>query len=146
MKKKYLFMILAFCMTAFIFWNSAQPAPQSSQSSGRIVTAAIKLLTHFEVQADYGLIEVIVRKMAHIAEFGVQAMLIAGCFSVKYRKRVIYILFLGLLTACTDEFIQLFSEGRAGLISDIFIDFGGTGIGTLVCGILKRSKRRASRR
>jgi VanZ family protein len=144
MKKKYLFMILALGMTAFIFWNSAQPAAESSQESGRLVEVAASLLEHFKFHLDRGIIEMIVRKMAHIAEFAVQAVFIAECFSGKYRKRVIYILFLGLLTACTDEFIQLFPEGRAGLVSDIFIDFSGTGLGTLICGISRR-KRRARR-
>jgi len=125
-------------MTAFIFWNSAQPAVLSSQSSGGIVAVLRRLLANFGIYADFGLTEKIVRKTAHIIEFLVQAMLIAGCFSGKYRKRVVYILFLGLLTACTDEYIQLFADGRAGLISDIFIDFGGTALGTLAGRISRR--------
>ena len=146
MKKKYWFMILALGMTAFIFWNSSQPAIQSSQSSGRIVTVLEKLLASFGVYADYGLTEKIVRKIAHITEFTVQAIFIAGCFSGKYRKRVIYVRFFGLLTACTDEFIQLFADGRGGLVSDIFIDFSGSCIGTLIGGILRHRRKWASRR
>lgn len=135
-------MILALAVTAFIFWNSLKPAQESSEASGRFVTALEKLFANFGLYADYGFVEKIVRKTAHITEFAVQAILVAGCFSGKYRKRVIYILFFGLLTACTDEYIQLFSAGRAGLISDIFIDFGGTSLGTLIFGVSKRRKRR----
>lgn len=146
MKKKYLFMILAVGMTVFIFWNSAQPAWESSRTSGSIVTVLAKLLANFGIYPDYSLTEKIIRKIAHITEFCVQAMLISGCFSGKYRKRAVYILFFGLLTACTDEYIQLFSEGRAGLVGDIFIDFSGTFLGTLICGVSKLMNRRVSRR
>lgn len=125
-------------MTAFIFWNSARTDVQSSHSSGRIVTVLSNVLAYFGVYQDYDLMQKIVRKAAHITEFGVQAMLIANSFSGKYKKRIIYILFLGLLTACTDEYIQLFSDGRSGLISDVFIDFSGTAAGTLLCGVLRR--------
>ncbi len=100
-----------------------------------------KLLLYFGVHIDYDAMQKIVRKAAHIAEFLVQAMLVAGSFSGKYRKRIVYILFFGLLTACTDEYIQLFSDGRAGLIGDIFIDFSGTAMGAAVCGFFRRAGR-----
>ena len=38
----------------------------------------------------------------------------------------------GLLTAVIDETIQLFVEGRAGMIADVWIDFGGVVTGTLI--------------
>lgn len=138
MKKKHLFAALAVAMTAFIFRNSARPADISAQTSGGIVDFLLRLLSYIGVYADYDVMQKIVRKTAHIAEFAVHAALIAESFSGKYKKRVVYILFLGLLTACTDEYIQLFSEGRAGLVTDIFIDFGGTAAGTALCGIFRR--------
>ena len=140
MKRKHLFVILAIGMTAFIFWNSAQPAIESAQSSGRIVTIVANLLSKFGIDTDFAIMDRIVRKLAHISEFGVQAILIAASFSGRYKKRVIYVLFFGLLTACTDEYIQLFSGGRAGLIGDVFIDFCGTAAGTLLCGIFRKKR------
>lgn len=140
MKKKHLSAALAVAMTAFIFWNSARPAEVSAQSSGGFVDVLLKLLSYIGVYADYDLMQKIVRKTAHIAEFALQASLIAGSFSGRYGKRVVYILFFGLMTACTDEYIQLFSEGRAGLVTDIFIDFGGTAVGAAVCGIFRRRR------
>ena len=41
-------------------------------------------------------------------------------------------LFTGLLTAFIDETIQLFVKGRAGMIADVWIDFGGMTSGALV--------------
>lgn len=141
MKRKYIFMIMALGMTAFIFWNSAQPAIESSQESGRLVALTEKLLSYFGIYVNYDIMQIIVRKTAHITEFCVQAMLISGSFSGKYRKRIVYILFYGILTACIDEYIQLFQDGRSGEIADVFIDFAGTAAGTAICGIFRRRRR-----
>ena len=138
MKKRHIFIILTVLMTAFIFWNSARPAVESAGSSGRFVGFLSWLLSPFGLSADEDTMQTIVRKTAHIAEFALHAMLLAGCFTGRLKKRVIYIFFFGLLTACTDEYIQLFSEGRAGLVTDIFIDFGGTAIGTGILGLFKK--------
>jgi len=140
MKRKHIFLILAIITTAFIFRNSAMPAVESSQSSGRIVKFLLGILAYFKVSAGYGVLETIVRKSAHIAEFFAQAFFIAGSFSGKYKKRIVYVLFFGLLTACTDEWIQLFSDGRAGRITDIFIDFGGTAAATLLGSVVFRRR------
>lgn len=138
MKKRHIFIILTVLMTAFIFWNSARPAVESAGSSGRFVGFLSWLLSPFGLNADEDTMQTIVRKTAHITEFAIHAMLLAGCFTGRLKKRVIYIFFFGLLTACTDEYIQLFSDGRAGLVSDIFIDFGGTAIGTGILGLFKK--------
>ena len=142
MKRKTLFAILAVLMTAFIFYNSAQPAAESAKTSGRITESLLSLFLYFGFDINAELLEVIIRKTAHITEFFVQSVFIANSFSARYRKRIVYVLFLGLLTACTDEYIQLFFDGRGGQISDIFIDFGGTALGMAVCGIFGRKRYR----
>lgn len=141
MKKRTVFAVLALLVTVFIFWNSAKPAVESAKSSGVFVDALLNILAKLGISSSYDLTETIVRKTAHITEFFVQAVFIANSFAGKYKKRIVYILFLGLLTACTDEYIQLFFDGRGGLVSDIFIDFGGTAIATALCGIFRKTKR-----
>ncbi|MBQ7751363.1 MAG: VanZ family protein [Clostridia bacterium] len=140
MKKKRVFAVLAVLMTAFIFYNSAQPAVESAKSSGFITAKLLEILARFGVSFDFEILEVIIRKTAHITEFFVQSVFIAKSFSGKYSKRIVYVLFFGLLTACTDEYIQMFFDGRGGLISDVFIDFGGTALGTAVCGIFRKRR------
>ncbi|MDU2965720.1 MAG: VanZ family protein, partial [Veillonella sp.] len=51
---------------------------------------------------------------------------------------------LGMLIACLDEFIQLFSPGRSSQFSDILIDTVGVVIGILVVKLVYyiRYKRR----
>ena len=140
MKKRNVFIVLTGLMTAFIFWNSSRPAVESTNASNGFVYFFIKLLSRVGVSAGYDVMQTIVRKAAHITEFAVHAVLLAGCFAGKLKKRIIYIFFFGLLTACTDEFIQLFSEGRAGLVTDIFIDFGGTVMGTGIFGLFRKKR------
>lgn len=140
MKRRTVFAILAVLMTAFIFYNSAQPAVESARTSGFITGRLIEILAYFGIQMNFGPLEDIIRKIAHITEFFVQSVLIANSFSGKYKKRIVYILFLGLLTACLDEYIQLFFDGRGGMISDIFIDFGGTALGAAISGIFRRKR------
>lgn len=141
MKKRTMFAVLAVLVTVFIFSNSAKPAEESAKESGVFVGTLLNMLAKFGISASYGVLEVIIRKTAHITEFFVQAVFIANSFSGKYKKRIVYVLFLGLLTACTDEYIQLFFDGRGGLVSDIFIDFGGTALATVICGIFRKFKR-----
>ena len=142
MKRRYIFTALAVLMTAFIFWNSSKPAVESANASGGFAELLAQALAFIGVYVDQDTAQKIVRKAAHIAEFALHAMLISESFTGKYHKRVVYILFLGLLTACTDEYIQLFPEGRAGLVSDIFIDFAGTAAGTCISGIFGMKRRK----
>ncbi len=126
MKKiKIVFWLLFAAVTVFIFKNSAKPAAESSQQSGIFVSLAVRYLGFLFKNADSAVVAV--RKSAHFFEFFLQgAFLSAALFSVKYHKALIYVLFTGLFTACTDELIQLFFEGRGSMVSDIFVDFAGT--------------------
>lgn len=132
-KASIAFVLLTILWTVFIFSQSLMPASQSSSQSGKIVNFILKFIA-----IDKSLLTVIVRKIAHIFEFFVQSTLFGFSllFLQKFSKNVILILFLGLLTACCDEFLQLFSDGRGGLVSDIFIDFSGTITGVVFCFVL----------
>ena len=124
-KRNVIFTILFLLITIFIFTNSAKTADSSSEQSSSLVDWAINNLSFFF--KDRSTATYYVRKFAHFSEFFVQGAFLSGAlFSVKYHKHFIYVLFAGLLTACIDEYIQLFFPGRSGEVGDIFIDFGGT--------------------
>lgn len=142
MKKRLPFIIAAILATLWIFTNSMQTADISTVSSDRIVNAVNGVLTHAGVTVNRDMLVTIVRKCAHMAEFTLQAILIAFCFKMPYKRRIIYIFFLGLLTACADEYIQYFVPGRASMLKDVFIDFVGTLCGTAIAGISCGIKRR----
>lgn len=142
MKKKFLYIIAAVCVTAWIFSNSLQNADASTISSGKIVDAVYGMISNFGVCPNRSLLVVIVRKCAHVTEFALQGLLLSACFEFPKKHRGIYVLFFGLLTACADEYIQYFVPGRGSLVQDVFIDFAGTIIGTCAAWILCRIKRR----
>ncbi len=142
MKKRLPFIVAAVIATLFIFNNSLQSAAVSTESSGRIVAFVSYILGFFGVAPDRAWLVGFVRKSAHIAEFTLQAILLASCFEMQYKRRIIYIFFLGLLTACVDEYIQIFSPGRAGMVADIFVDFAGTALGAAIAGISYRLRRK----
>lgn len=75
-----------------------------------------------------------IRKLAHAFEFLVLAVLLSNAFFVcgfKGRQAVIYILFIVLFYAVTDEYHQIYVVGRGSSVKDILIDFSGGIIGTI---------------
>jgi len=116
---------------AFIFYNSSQAAEVSAEISGKVTDISNTALSYLPV--DITLSEMVVRKLAHIAEFALLGLLFTFCLRV-YTKRLIafsaWPLLFGLFIAVCDEFLQKFVPGRSGQIKDIFIDFVGVFGGT----------------
>lgn len=130
-RRKIIFFTLSFLVTIFIFENSLEVASASDKKSMFFVEFLINNFSF--IFKNEVITNSIIRKVAHFLEFFMQGcFLSAAIFSFNYHKNAIYTLFLGLLTACIDEFIQLFVEGRAGLVSDIFIDFSGTVLSVII--------------
>ncbi|WP_058953530.1 VanZ family protein [Clostridium tyrobutyricum] len=76
-----------------------------------------------------------VRKNAHVFEYFVLAILVAiamFALGLKGRGAIVYIMFICLLYAVTDEFHQAFVPGRTSLVSDVIIDFSGSIIGIIL--------------
>lgn len=132
-KKSVIFLILSVLSTAFIFSNSCRTAEVSSEQSGIIVDIISQITS-----CDTGILTTVIRKLAHMFEFFLQA--VAVCLFIdslgKLPEYIVYALFTGLLTACTDEFLQLFFDGRGSMVSDVFIDFLGTITGVILYFII----------
>lgn len=134
MKKRYVWIFLSVLFTMLIFARSMKNAADSSAESSIFVNIYLYIYNLLFSKTPENPVGT-VRKLAHVAEFAIQGVLLCGVFSTfkhKIMGNIFSIMFLGLLTACVDEFLQLFSDGRAGLVTDIFIDFGGTLIGILI--------------
>lgn len=126
--KSVLFSFFALVVTAFIFYNSVQTAAESRNSSGRVVLFLMDWFARLGWRLDYNTMTVLVRKCAHITEFFVQGLFVSLAYffgKSKFSKRVVYVAFFGLLTACVDELLQFFVDGRGSLVTDIWIDFSG---------------------
>ena len=146
-KPSIVFLIFAILTTAFIFSNSMQTAAESSGQSGMIVTLLERIAAGFGIAFSGEGAVTVVRKGAHIAEFFLLGLCWGGVFLAqggRFLGKVIYVLFAGIFTACCDEWIQLFSDGRGSMVSDVFIDFSGVILAALVCFWIDcmRNKRR----
>ncbi len=132
------FRVIVFILTAaaivFAFVHSAMPDDLSSKESEGVFAFLCGILRFFG--AGENLTEHIVRKLAHFSEYTAIGMFLTSCAysfdRFKPYRYMAYVLFAGLSTAFVDETIQLFSEGRAGMIIDMWIDFSGVCLGTAV--------------
>jgi VanZ family protein len=143
MKKSILWIvfILAGLWTLFIFANSMQSAVVSTGHSDVFTNAFVSLFDMFHVKLSPESVSFAVRKTAHAVEFLIQSALLGTglvLLGKSFKTYLVPVWFVGLLTACVDEYIQLFSAGRSSQVSDIFVDFFGTLAGTLVCVLISR--------
>ena len=99
--------ILMVLWIGFIFWNSLHSGAESAQSSNFVLEwlRKIPFLT--------GLDGTLVRKGAHFTEFAMLGALAAGSVPAATFAKP---LFCALLTAVSDETIQLFVEGRSSAV------------------------------
>ena len=124
---RYFWLLLVVVLTAVIFVNSSLPATESGKLSGFVAqfVAQLSQLLDIELKGD---VEHNIRKLAHSLEFACLGLLWCKTFAsfrVSNRTSTGYILLLCLLTAVTDEYIQLFSLGREGKVMDVLLDFSG---------------------
>ena len=137
----------------FIFSNSMQIGDVSETASGRVLLLMKKVFTRLGMPgAANHLTDHIVRKLAHFCEYALEGFLLTLCLRVYTRHFFVHIswpILGGLLTALTDETIQIFT-GRGPQIQDVWLDFAGGFTGLLVMlalwALLRRtfrSRRRA---
>ena len=136
--------LLLILWVAFIFSNSMDNADASTLKSG----AVLALLRRILGSEGAALTEFIVRKTAHFTEFAIEGVLLF--LVVKgYTTRPLWFLgwplLAGLMTALTDETIQLFSPGRSSQVTDVWIDFAGVVTGTLLAFLVQAIVRRCKK-
>lgn len=126
------FTICAVATVFFIFSNSAEIGELSGSKSESVMRflngAAENIGTGFRFS------EYLVRKLAHFSEYMLLGFWLILALRVYTRRILSFIswpLFLGLFTAMSDEFFQLFVSGRSGEVKDIVIDFGGVSAGVM---------------
>jgi len=79
----------------------------------------------------------VLRKIAHASEFAVLGIELTLLPRHKLKGRLPMLALYGLGIAFIDETIQLFVDGRAGLIIDVWIDFGGFTVGVLLTSLIR---------
>lgn len=133
-KFKVLFILLSVAIIVFAFWHSTQDSETSSGKSEGLLLFLQNILSAVGIKVEIS--EHFIRKAAHFTEYtGLGAMMMCSAFTFdKLRPYRYYfnLLFVGLATAVCDEAIQLNVPGRAGLVTDVILDFSGVLFGSLV--------------
>lgn len=130
MTSKIFAVVVATICILYIFSNSAKTAVESSNQSGRLllfITDIFDSLFGIKLSQD-GIIVYIIRKLAHASEFfalGSVLYYARFVFTKDVTKKAVYPIFIGVLTALTDETIQYFFEGRSAEVKDVWIDLFG---------------------
>ena len=132
MKKTRIWHIVLVCYVLFIYSNSMTPAAISSQESGFVLELVHGLLDSAGISALW-LTDHIIRKCAHFCEYTVLGVLLTQSLNQVQsfgRCQVLLQLFLSVFLPFVDETIQLFTPGRSGQISDVWLDMSGVLFGT----------------
>jgi len=146
-KKMYLLSLLpVLLMMILIFSFSAKTATESDGTSSVIARKVLKVIEMVrgdiadgQMDAALATINHIVRKTAHATEYAILAILVANhlrVILVPIRRLFWYTVPLCALYAASDEFHQLFVEGRSGRFTDVCIDTAGAAAGTLLFMLL----------
>lgn len=132
--KLRLWTLLTMLWLALIFAHSAMPASLSSTESGKLLSllqCIFPSLTHH-----------FLRKAAHFIIYAVAGIFLTKTFLLTRRFVLIKPLFAGVLTALADETLQLFVEGRSGELADVWLDFSGIVLGSLIVWLVYIIKRK----
>lgn len=117
----------------FIFSNSLLDASKSTVQSAGVREFINSIFTHLGINFQFS--ENFIRKSAHFAEYFALSVSMFFMF-VSYldnrNKTLFFTLSCGLLTACIDESIQLFSDGRSAQITDVILDFSAVVIAACI--------------
>ena len=127
-----------------IFSFSSADANKSTGTSDKVITTMIKIkdkITNNETPNNEKEIIVknssfYIRKIAHITEYLILGFLIFNLLKQYSVTNIYYAIGLSILYSCTDEFHQLFINGRSGSIRDVLIDSIGILIGTYLYKLL----------
>jgi VanZ family protein len=134
MTRRRVFRVLTALWLLFIWGHSLLPASVSKEESGHWLAL---LQTWLPWLTDY-----LIRKAAHFTEYAMLGALLFGAADT--RRGLWFPPCFGLLAALTDETVQLFSLGRAGMVEDVWLDLAGFLAGWIVIALiaLYRKKRR----
>ncbi|MBQ6263332.1 MAG: VanZ family protein [Clostridia bacterium] len=148
MKKyaKWIFLVLTVLMMAFIFIMSSHTADESTNESRGIDSIIGRILWRdFDEWSPSDRLDFVtkidgtVRTLGHFIEFAVLGSLIhltLRAWDVKSKIALPASFGGGVFYALTDEFHQMFVDGRAAQIGDLLVDSAGVAFGCLIVWII----------
>ena len=152
--KNILFIIGIVLWCLVIFYASSRTSNQSNGKSKKIIYDTVKVtttitnklnITNKDLSNDKWLNNVVnklnypLRKVAHATVYFILSILIMLClksFGIEQKKAVLITISICFIYSMTDEFHQLFINGRTGQFSDCIIDTLGATIGSILTKVL----------
>ena len=136
MKKRRfrIWLLLSFLWLVLIFVHSSMPASASNAESLGFLAVIQTVIPWMTNQ--------LLRKLGHFTEFAVLGVFVTGVFRNAKNFTLFKPLGLCLFTAVCDETLQLFIAGRSGNVRDIWIDFSGALLGTLLTWLVYKLRKR----
>lgn len=155
--RKALSIVLCILWMGFIFYNSANNGQTSDDRSYALlnsmrseyhkvikkpkveeksqVSSSKEKIAKADVSKREEMLNKALRKNAHAFEYFILAILVSSLlfsFNTQGKSALIYIMFICLFYAVTDEFHQIFVSGRTSSVSDVLIDFLGSFVGMVM--------------
>lgn len=139
-------------MMIIIFLFSAKNGTESSKTSGETVSVMITFFEKIPVlqlksvdrAALSALMELPVRKMAHMLEYAILLATIYIPISINFqitlRNKAIISYIIAVLYAASDEIHQLFVVGRSGRVTDVLIDSIGVTVSLVILVLITKHK------
>lgn len=142
--KKTISIISLILWMIIIFSFSSADANKSTGTSDKVITTMIEIKDKIiDQETPISEKEIIVknssfyvRKIAHITEYLILGLLMFNALKQFNILNIYYAIILCILYSCTDEFHQLFINGRSGSFRDVLIDTIGILLGTYLYKIL----------
>ena len=151
--KKIISIISLILWMIIIFSFSSADANKSTGTSDKVITTMIEIkdkITDQETPISEKEIIVknssfYVRKIAHITEYLILGFLMFNLLKQYSVTNIYYAIILCVLYSCTDEFHQLFINGRSGSFRDVLMDTIGILLGTYLYKILIIKKKKVNK-
>lgn len=125
--------VVVFILALCFIWMQSFLSPNLSSAESDFVLKLVRPFIELIVGKNANL-SFVVRKMAHYTEYALLGLIAFFYFEKNSRKTIaqfIFSLLACLFVAFIDETIQKFT-GRGSTIVDVWIDFSGAFVGTLV--------------
>lgn len=126
--------LLSIVNIIFIFSNSIPSIPESRETSEQILEIVEPILDNLVGEGN--VTNHFVRKCAHVVEFFCLGTLLATFFLL-VKRTVLWSCQIGLLTALTDETIQLHTQ-RGAQLQDVWLDFASVVVSVMIVWTVNR--------
>ena len=150
--KSAVFCLLTLLWMTVIFMFSAKNADDSTEQSSFVTNILMNIFSNVYRNSDLSdkmqIIESMsfaIRKTAHFSIYSVLGLLsfLSVYYLTKFSNKTPFIsLLICFIYACSDEMHQLFVPGRSGQLRDVFIDFSGALLMTLIILAVRKIYRK----